>query len=64
MQNFVAFSEYMKFNLILVQKYLIDNITNASFFGMVINIKPADSNDLLEEGDHKRDITEDVSRVF
>ena len=33
-----------------MQKYLIDNITNASFFGMVINIKPADSNDLLEEG--------------
>ena len=29
---------------------MIDNITNASFFGMVINIKPADSNDLLEEG--------------
>ena len=38
------------FVLFFVQKYLIDNITNASFFGMVINIKPADSNDLLEEG--------------
>jgi len=33
-----------------LKKYLIDNITNTSFFGMVINIKPADSNDLLEEG--------------
>ena len=46
----IVFENYFISNLTILQNYMIPNLTDASFCGMVINIKPSDSKNLLEDG--------------
>ena len=48
--------------VIILQNYMITTLTDASFCGMVINIKPADSKNLLEDGREQNKDEADVLR--